>query len=100
MTREELHKASIEKMKYQLENLSDKQMKLIHTYCDNNLRELKRLCHKITRHKPDVFQKDLDDIYDNAIKVLLETVISSFKSNFSSKSKFDLILLCPETSSS
>lgn len=76
MTREELHKASTEKMKYQLENLSDEQMKLIHTYCDNDLRELKKLCHKITRHKPDVFQKDLDDIYDNAIKVLLETVIS------------------------
>ena len=39
MTREELHKASTEKMKYQLENLSDEQMKLIHTYCDNNLRK-------------------------------------------------------------
>lgn len=76
MTREELHKASTEKMKYQLENLSDEQMKLIHTYCDNNLRKLKKICHKITCHKPDVFQKDLDDIYDNAIKVLLEAVIS------------------------
>ena len=76
MTREELHKVSTEKMKYQLENLSDEQMKLIHTYCDNNLRELKELCHEITRYKRDVFQKDLDDIYDDAIKVLLETVIS------------------------
>lgn len=52
MTREELHKASTEKMKYQLENLSDEQMKLIHTYCDNNLRKLKKICHKITGVHP------------------------------------------------
>ena len=64
MTREELH------------NLNHYQLEIIHKYCDDDLHELKKICNRIIRRKNDVFQKDYDDIYDDGMKVLLESVLS------------------------
>lgn len=77
MTREELH------------NLNHYQLEIIHKYCDDDLHELKKICNRIIRKKNDVFQKDYDDIYDDGMKVLLESVLSY---NPNKKVSFDVFL--------
>lgn len=62
-------------------------LEMLNFYCKNNLRELKKICDPIitTKNITDMYRHDL---YDDAIKVLIET-LSSFDSD---KSKFTTFL--------
>lgn len=54
-------------------SLNEKQMKLITYYSENDMARLKRICNPIINMK-NVDQKDYDDLYSDALKVLLESV--------------------------
>ena len=58
-------------MNYQ--DLTNEQVKLINWYCSNEMRELKKICYPIWGNKgvPNCYH---DDLYDDAMKVLLESV--------------------------
>ena len=54
-------------------SLNEKQMKLVTYYSENDMARLKRICNPIINMK-NVDQKDYDDLYSDALKVLLESV--------------------------
>lgn len=54
-------------------NLNEKQMELVTYYSENDMARLKRICNPIINMK-NVDQKDYDDLYSDALKVLLESV--------------------------
>lgn len=58
-------------MNYQ--DLTNEQVKVINWYCSNEMRELKKICYPIWGNKgvPNCYH---DDLYDDAMKVLLESV--------------------------
>ena len=54
-------------------SLNEKQMELVTYYSENDMARLKRICNPIINMK-NVDQKDYDDLYSDALKVLLESV--------------------------
>ena len=54
-------------------NLNEKQLELVTYYSKDNMARLKRICNSIISMK-NVDQKDYDDLYSDAQKVLLESV--------------------------
>lgn len=54
-------------------SLNEKQIKLVTYYSENDMAKLKRICNPIINMK-NVDQKDYDDLYSDALKVLLESV--------------------------
>ena len=54
-------------------NLNEKQLELVTYYSENDMARLKRICNPIINMK-NVDQKDYDDLYSDALKVLLESV--------------------------
>ena len=67
--------------------LTDEQMKTIYKYCENNMKELKRICFNVWGKK-NIDYAEYDDLYSDAQKVLLESVQSFNKS----KAKFETYL--------
>ena len=56
-------------------NLTPEQNKIIQEYCDDNLKELKKVCYFVWGKK-GVIIADYDDLYSDAMNVLLESVVS------------------------
>lgn len=54
-------------------SLNEKQIKLVTYYSENDMAKLKWICNPIINMK-NVDQKDYDDLYSDALKVLLESV--------------------------
>ena len=61
--------------KEKISNLTSNQMNLIHDYTENEMRKLKLICNPIiaNKHLPNFLN---DDIYSDALNVLLESVVS------------------------
>lgn len=55
-------------------NNSPEMMTVINTYMDNDMRKLKRICHRIWYGKFD--KSDYDELYDVAVDCLIETLIT------------------------
>lgn len=55
--------------------LTDEQLSIIEDYCKNDMKKLKKVCYPIWGNKglPSCYH---DDLYDDAMKVLVESVIS------------------------
>lgn len=64
-----------QKYKEKISNLTSNQMNLIHDYTENEMRKLKLICNPIiaSKHLPNFLN---DDIYSDALNVLLESVVS------------------------
>ncbi len=62
-------------LKYKLSNLTNEQLNLIDEYCTNNMKKLKNLSYKVFKIL-NIPLSEHDDLYDDAINVLLESVIS------------------------
>lgn len=56
-------------------NLNEQQMELINKYCNDDLRLLRKICDPIINIK-NTPQADYDDLYSDAMKVLLESVVT------------------------
>ena len=69
--------------------LTEEQLQIINDYCKNDMKKLKKVCYMVWGKKglPYMYH---DDLYDDAMNVLLESVIS-FKSD--KKTKFQTYLL-------
>ena len=65
--------------------LTEEQLEVINEYCEDNMKELKKVCYMAwgNDNLPYMYH---DDLYDDAINVLLESVIS-FKSDKNTKFK-------------
>ena len=62
-------------LREKLKNLSSQQLKLINDYCDNNMSKLKKIsCDAFFRY--GIPQYEYDELYDDAMKVLMESVVS------------------------
>lgn len=59
------------------------------TYCDNNMKELKKICYPMLVKIGGISNKDYDDFYSIALKVLADSVVKYD----SSKSKFRTFLI-------
>lgn len=55
--------------------MTDEQIAIINDYCENDMRKLKHICHQIWGNKglPNCYH---DDLYDDAMEVLCESVLS------------------------
>ena len=64
-----------QKYKEKISNLTSNQMNLIHDYTENEMRKIKLICNPIiaSKHIPNFLN---DDIYSDALNVLLESVVS------------------------
>ena len=62
-----------------MKNLTDEQLQTIEYYMENEMKKLKLICYPIINRK-FVPLSDHDDLFDDAINVLLESVISFDKS--------------------
>lgn len=58
-----------------MKNLTDEQLQTIEYYMENEMKKLKLICYPIINRK-FVPLSDYDDLFDDAINVLLESVIS------------------------
>ena len=56
-------------------NLSEQQIEVINKYCSNDLRLLRKICDPIINIK-NTPHADYDDLYSDAMKVLLESVVT------------------------
>lgn len=56
-------------------NLNEQQMELINKYCNDDLRLLRKICDPIINIK-NTPQADYDDLYSDAMKVLLESAVT------------------------
>ena len=74
-------------MEYALQYTSQ-QMRIINEYCDNYSLKLKKLCNPIIARK-NIPQYEHDELYDDAMKVLLESV----KTYDNTKSSFQTYLI-------
>lgn len=70
-----------------MKQLTDDQMKIIYKYCENNMKELKRICFNVWGNK-NIDYTEHDDLFSDAQKVLLESIQSFNKS----KAKFETYL--------
>lgn len=62
-------------LREKLKNLSSQQLKLINDYCDNNMSKLKKIsCDAFFRY--GIPQYEHDELYDDAMDVLMESVIT------------------------
>lgn len=62
-------------LREKLKNLSSQQLKLINDYCDNNMSKLKKIsCDAFFRY--GIPQYEYDELYDDAMDVLMESVIT------------------------
>lgn len=63
------------KMAIDYSKLTEKQLNIIEDYCKDNMKKLKKICYPIWGNKglPSCYH---DDLYDDAMKVLVESVIS------------------------
>lgn len=59
------------------------------TYCDNNMKELKKICYPMLVKIGGISNKDYDDFYSIALEVLADSVVKYD----SSKSKFRTFLI-------
>ena len=57
-----------------MKNLTDEQLQTIEYYMENEMKKLKFICYPIINRK-FVPLSDHDDLFDDAINVLLESVI-------------------------
>lgn len=74
----------------QIDKLSftEDEMKMIDYYCKDNMRQLKKICNPLITNK-NVAQMEYDDLYSNALNVLIESV----KDYNGDKSKFTTYLI-------
>ena len=74
----------------QIDKLSftEDEMKIIDYYCKDNMRQLKKICNPLIANK-NVAQMEYDDLYSNALNVLIESV----KDYNGDKSKFTTYLI-------
>ena len=75
-----------------MKNLTDEQLQTIEYYMENEMKKLKLICYPIINRK-FVPLSDHDDLFDDAINVLLESVISFDKSTRAEKSLYTVISL-------
>lgn len=70
-------------------DLTEEQRRVVNEYCENNMKKLKNVCYMVWGNKglPYMYY---DDLYDDAMNVLLESIIS-FKSD--KDTKFNTYLL-------
>lgn len=68
-------------------NLTEEQLNIVNEYMKNNMRKLKQLCYLVWGGK-GIPNMEHDELYDDAMKVLLESVVS-YNGN---KSKFETYL--------
>lgn len=62
-------------LREKLKNLSSQQLKLINDYCDNNMLKLKKIsCDAFFRY--GIPQYEHDELYDDAMNVLMESVVN------------------------
>lgn len=55
-------------------NNNPEMMKVVNTYMENDMRKLKKICHKVWYGKFD--RSDYDELYDVAVDCLVETLIT------------------------
>ena len=61
-------------MNIDYQNMTDQQMKTINEYLKNNMKKLKQVCYFVWG-KNNIEQSYHDDLYDDAMEVLVESVI-------------------------
>lgn len=69
-------------------SFTEDEMKMIDYYCKDNMRQLKKICNPLITNK-NVAQMEYDDLYSNALNVLIESV----KDYNGDKSKFTTYLI-------
>ena len=62
-------------MKEKLKNLTSQQLKLIDEYCKNNMSKLKKISYNAF-YRYDINPHEYEDLYDDAMNVLMESVIT------------------------
>lgn len=57
-------------------NLSQWQLSMCEYYCENNMKRLKKMCYRLIKSKSTYGNKDYDDLIDEAMFTLIESVLS------------------------